>query len=109
VDSRLLRPRDRLRDPRRGAPELARGIGEGQAEVCHAVHGQGGPHGGDAVAPAPHLQLGQADLGLAAGSGDGVAFVNFRSVVRSFEPALFANTTRESCGNDYLCRLSQDR
>jgi len=28
------------------------------------VHRQGGPHGGDAVALAPHLHLGQVDLGL---------------------------------------------
>ena len=39
VDTRLLRPRDRCRDPRRGDPELACRLGEGEPELGH----RGGP------------------------------------------------------------------
>ena len=46
VDSRLLRPRARLRDPRGGDPELARRLGEGQVQRTEGqkseVRGQSG-------------------------------------------------------------------
>jgi hypothetical protein len=40
VDSRLRRPRERFRDPRRGAPKLPRGIGGGEPELGHGSGGE---------------------------------------------------------------------
>ena len=66
MDSRLPHSRDRFGNARGGDAELARRIGEGEADLRDQLDGQGAPHGGDLAPAAPLLELHQTDPGLPA-------------------------------------------
>jgi len=70
MDLWSLCPRNRFPDRRRGDAELPRRLCQGEPEARHEVDRQLGPHGSDPVPAASHLELRQADLGLAAAAAN---------------------------------------
>ena len=62
---------DHLRDPRGGDPELARCIGERQADLCHELDGQGAPDRGDPEAATPLVEFRKTDSGRSVPPANG--------------------------------------
>ena len=71
LDLRLFGAGARFGDPRGGDPKLARCFGEGQADLCHKLDGQGAPDRTDPAPATPLVEFRKTDSGLSAPPANG--------------------------------------